>query len=51
MTREVNELKKKLKDSFPLTAAYSQDKLTFAERYIVEIRKWAAENLGVDKYE
>lgn len=50
MTREVNELKKKLRDSFPLTASYSKDPLTFAERYIAEMRKWATENLGVEKY-
>lgn len=50
MTREENQLKRKLRDSFPRTAAYSQDKLEFAERYIVAMRKWATENLGVEEF-
>lgn len=50
MTREVNELKKQLKDSFPRTAPYKIDPLDFAISYITEVRKWATENLGVEEF-
>ena len=45
------EIKKQLRESFPLSASYSQNKLKFAQNYIREMRKWATENLGVQIYE
>lgn len=45
------ELKTKLRDSFPLTAPYRRDRLEFALSYIAQIRKWATENLGVAQFQ
>ena len=45
-----DELKQKLKESFPLNAPYKRDPLAFAESYIKEMRKWATENLEITEY-
>jgi len=47
---EVQLLMEHLRVSFPLNAAYKQDKLAYAHEYIRVIREWATKNLGAAKY-
>ena len=50
MSTPVEEFKKYLRDSFPLSAPFKIDELEFAKSYIETMREWATENLGVKPF-